>query len=154
LREPLFVPESRPVESLIVDMRAQRMEIAIVLDEYGGTAGLATLEDLVEEIVGEIQDEHESADQPFGRVGASDVLANGGTSVSQLAEALDLTLPSEEFESIGGFVFGRLGRLPQVGDTITEDGVIVRVLAMDRRRVAPVSLQLADTSPPVGANED
>ncbi len=154
MREPLFVPETRRVESLIREMRARRIQMAIVLDEYGGTAGLVTLEDLVEEIVGEIEDEHESGPLPYERIGPHEVLANGGASLAELADDLALELPVDLYDSIGGFVFGQLGRLPKVGDTVPFEGGHVKVLAMDKRRVARVSLRI---DPPVvepSANED
>ncbi len=154
MREPLFVPETRRVESLIREMRARRIQMAIVLDEYGGTAGLVTLEDLVEEIVGEIEDEHESGPLPYERIGPHEVLANGGASLAELADDLELELPVELYDSIGGFVFGQLGRLPKVGDTVPFSGGQVRVLAMDKRRVARVNLRIDPHDIEPSANED
>ncbi len=140
MREPLLVPESRFVESLIAEMRHRRIQMAIVLDEYGGTAGLVTLEDLVEEIVGEIQDEHESGAMPFERTGPESVQAAGAVALAELADFLDVELPVALYDSIGGFVFGELGRLPKVGDEVRFEGGTVRVLAMDGRRVARVNI--------------
>ncbi len=140
MREPVLVPESRFVESLIAEMRHRRIQMAIVLDEYGGTAGLVTLEDLVEEIVGEIQDEHETGPVPFERTGPADVQAAGAVALAELADFLDVELPVELYDSIGGFVFGELGRLPKVGDDVRFEGGNVRVLAMDGRRVARVNI--------------
>ncbi len=143
-REPLFVPQTRPVEELIADMRRQRIKMAIVLDEYGGTAGLVTLEDLVEEIVGEIQDEHEVDMVPFERISATEMHAAGGVAIASLSERLDAELPIEDYDTIGGFVFGSLGRLPHVGDVVTFDGGRIEVLAMDKRRVARVQIVVDD----------
>ena len=142
MREPLFVPESRRVESLIPEMRERRIKMAVVLDEFGGTAGLVTLEDLVEEIVGEIEDEHERGPLSFERLSPTEVIASGGASLEEIAEELHLDLPVETYDTIGGYVFGQLGRLPIVGDEVRFDGGRVRVLAMDRRRVARVGLTL------------
>jgi putative hemolysin len=122
----------------------------VVLDEFGGTAGLVTFEDLVEEIVGEIQDEHESGPLPYERIGPTEVLANGGASLADLANDLDVELPIDLYDTIGGFVFGQLGHLPKVGDEATFVGGRVRVLAMDKRRVARVSLQLDQALPGEG----
>lgn len=141
MREPLLIPETRPVESLIAEMRRQRIQMAVVLDEYGGTAGLVTLEDLVEEIVGEIQDEHEVEPIPFERVGPSEVQAAGSVALAELAEHLDVELPVETYDTIGGFVFGQLGRLPRVGDEVKFEGGRMRVLTMDKRRVARVRVR-------------
>jgi putative hemolysin len=142
MREPMLVPETKRVEALIPEMRARRIKMAVVLDEFGGTAGIVTFEDLVEEIVGEIQDEHESGPLPYERISPSEVLANGGASLAELANELDLELPVELYDTIGGYVFGQIGRLPKVGEEVVFIGGRVRVLAMDKRRVARVSLQL------------
>jgi putative hemolysin len=141
MREPMLVPETKRVEALIPEMRARRIKMAVVLDEFGGTAGIVTFEDLVEEIVGEIQDEHESGPLPYERISPSEVLANGGASLAELANDLDLELPVDLYDTIGGYVFGQLGRLPKVGEAVVFTGGLVRVLAMDKRRVARVSLQ-------------
>lgn len=147
MREPMLVPETKRVEALIPEMRARHIRMAVVLDEFGGTAGLVTFEDLVEEIVGEIQDEHERGPLPYERIGPSEVLANGGASLAELAHDLDLELPIDLYDTIGGFVFGQIGHLPKVGDEITFAGGRVRVLAMDKRRVARVALQLTAAAP-------
>lgn len=140
-REPLLVPESRFVESLIAEMRHKRIQMAVVLDEYGGTAGLVTLEDLVEEIVGEIEDEHETGPVPFERTSPSDVQAAGAVALAELADFFSVELPVSLYDSIGGFVFGELGRLPKVGDEVAFEGGVVRVLSMDGRRVARVNIR-------------
>ncbi len=146
MREPMLVPETKRVEALIPEMRARRVKMAVVLDEFGGTAGLVTFEDLVEEIVGEIQDEHESGPLPYERVSPSEVLANGGASLAEVVDELDLELPTDLYDTIGGYVFGQLGHLPKVGDEVAFPGGTVRVLAMDKRRVARVVLQLHEAA--------
>jgi putative hemolysin len=113
MREPMLVPETKRVEALIPEMRARRIKMAVVLDEFGGTAGIVTFEDLVEEIVGEIQDEHESGPLPYERISPSEVLANGGASLAELANELDLELPVELYDTIGGYVFGQIGHCPR-----------------------------------------
>jgi putative hemolysin len=147
MREPMLVPETKRVEALIPEMRARRIKMAVVLDEFGGTAGIVTFEDLVEEIVGEIQDEHESGPLPYERISPSEVLANGGASLAELANELDLELPVELYDTIGGYVFGQIGHLPKVGDGVTFLGGSVRVLAMDKRRVARVAIHLLPVQP-------
>jgi CBS domain containing-hemolysin-like protein len=112
--------------------------MAIVIDEYGGTAGLVTLEDLVEEIVGEIHDEHEADPVPVERIGPTELHASGQASLADVAGQLDVAMPLEDYDTIGGFVFGTLGRLPTVGDVVRFPDGRVEVLAMDKRRVARV----------------
>ena len=132
-----FAPASKPVEDLIPEMRQQRTKMAIVLDEFGGTAGLVTLEDLIEEIVGEIQDEHE-ADEPvdFQPLAAGRLRIWGGASLREATERLDFTPgEDEDFDTVGGLVFGRLNRIPSVGDEIELDSGRLRVTRMRGRRI-------------------
>jgi CBS domain containing-hemolysin-like protein len=136
VRPAVYAPDSKPVEDLIVEMRGSRAKMVIVLDEYGGTAGLATLEDLIEEIVGEIQDEHEEDEPPdFRDVGGGVTRIWGGVTLRDVNERLDLELPEDDFETIGGFVFGSLNRIPVTGDEVTVDGGRFRVVRMQGRRV-------------------
>ncbi|MFP4624441.1 MAG: hemolysin family protein [Gemmatimonadota bacterium] len=136
VRDPTFIPASKPVESQIQDMRQQRIKMAIVLDEYGGTAGLVTLEDLIEEIVGEIQDEHEAEPRPFEETADGETLFEGAVPIWEVNERLDLSLPEEDYDTVGGFVFGTLGRVPTVGDQVALPDGVLQVVAMDGRRVA------------------
>ncbi len=132
-----FAPASKPVEDLIPEMRQQRTKMAIVLDEFGGTAGLVTLEDLIEEIVGEIQDEHEW-DEPvdFQALAGGRLRVWGGASLREAAERLDFTPDEDEdFDTLGGFVFGRLNRVPSVGDEVDIGSGRLRVTRMRGRRV-------------------
>ncbi len=138
MREPTFMPATKPVEGALRLMRQHRIKMAIVLDEYGGTAGLVTLEDLIEEIVGEIQDEHEQEVPDFVDTPDGQSQINGSVAVTDVNERLDLSLPEEDYDSIGGFVFGSLGRMPVAGDEVAVDGGVLRVAAMDGRRVQRV----------------
>lgn len=140
LRPATFVPESKPVETLIREMRQRRLKMAIVLDEYGGTAGLVTLEDLIEEIVGEIQDEHEHELLPFEENLEGEVRINGTVPVSEVNERFDLQLPEDMYETVGGFVFGSLGRVAVVGDEVSVTGGVLRVVTMDGRRIERIAL--------------
>lgn len=138
MRPPHFVPETKPVEDLIREMRAKRINMAIVVDEFGGTSGLVTLEDLIEEIVGEIHDEHEEAAPDFvGRDGRT--LIAGLVPVWQVNERLGLHLDEEEYDTIGGYIFGGLGRMPQEGDLLEVEGGSFEVVAMSGRRVERVA---------------
>lgn len=135
LRNPYFVPESKPVEDLIREMRTARIKLAIVLDEFGGTAGLVTLEDLIEEIVGEIQDEHEAEPEDFEVISSSEVLVHGGAPLWAFNERFEMDLPDEDYDTVGGYVFGVLGRIPEPGDEVPLEGGFLRVVSMDGRRI-------------------
>ncbi|MEC9356041.1 MAG: hemolysin family protein [Gemmatimonadota bacterium] len=139
IRNVPFAPASKPVEDLIPEMRAERVKMAIVVDEFGGTAGLVTLEDLIEEIVGEIQDEHESDEPiPFQKKEDGSLQVWGGVSLRDAIARLGFTLmPDEEegYDTIGGLVFGRLNRLPLLGDTVKVDGGILQVAKVRGRRI-------------------
>jgi putative hemolysin len=147
LRDPLLVPESKRVEPLIRDMRRQRIKMAVVLDEFGGTAGLVTLEDLIEEIVGEIHDEHEPGVEPLEWMHDGELHVAGQHSLHDLEDQLELGLPIDEFDSVGGFVFGTLGRPARVGDTVAIPGITIKVLAVHKRRILRVALLLDEPRP-------
>lgn len=149
MREPQFVPESKLVEDLIREMRRQRIKMAIVLDEFGGTAGLVTLEDLIEEIVGEIQDEHEIEPLPFEEESEGEVRISGGVSLDEVNERFGLSLPYDVYDTVGGFVFGELGRIAEEGDEVTFPGGRLRVLRMDGRRIDRVAFTEEAVSPEV-----
>lgn len=140
IRPVPFKPVSKPVEDLIPEMRAQRAKMAIVIDEFGGTAGLVTLEDLLEEIVGEIQDEHEG-DEPtaFRELADGSVRVWGRTSLREAARHLGLDPTESEddhFDTVGGFVFGRLNRIPAVGDAVDVASGTLHVTKMSGRRIS------------------
>src|ERR687897_2469048 len=116
MRPPLFVPGTREVEDVLADMKRLKTHLAIVLDEYGGTAGLVTMEDLLEEIVGEILDEKDEPPEPEARESPDLVIVPGSTNIADLNERFGLAVPDEDYTTIGGYVFGVLGRLPGVGD--------------------------------------
>ena len=151
MREALFVPETVPVNTLLQRFRSRRQHIAIALDEYGGTAGLVTLEDLLEEIVGEVSDEFDEgpAIQPLPD---GSYMLDGLTSIEEVNEYFHLGLEDPNYDTIAGFILGRLGRLAQVGDTVTAGTVRLRVEALDGRRISRLSLcpaqTPADPSPP------
>lgn len=137
LRPARFAPASKPVEDLIVEMRRARVKMVMVVDEFGGIAGLATLEDLIEEIVGEIQDEHELDEPtPFQPLKGGVTRIWGGVSLREVNERFDLSLPEDDFDTVGGFVFGGLNRVPAAGDELPVEGGLFRVVKMDGRRIA------------------
>jgi putative hemolysin len=122
-------------------MRQQRIRMAIVLDEFGGTAGLVTLEDLIEEIIGEIQDEHEQEPLPFEEEMQGEVRIRGDVPLWEVNERFGLALPEELYDTIGGFVFGELGRIAEEGDEVGVTGGCFRVVAMDGRRIDRVAFR-------------
>jgi putative hemolysin len=133
MRPPKHVPENKRISELLREMQREKFSLAIVLDEYGGTAGLVTMEDLLEEIVGEIRDEHdEGEEESIRRISDSEAVVEAGTNIEDVNNALRIDLPHEEFETIGGYVVGLFGRLPHEGEEI-EAGGGVR-LRVDRTR--------------------
>lgn len=152
MREALFIPESKPVRELLREFQQKRVHIAVVLDEYGGTAGLVTIEDILEELVGDITDEYDTS-KPAELVQVDEHTAevDARMRVDELNDELDIELPDEEdFETIGGFVFSKLGRIPSVGEKVEHDNVTVRVIAADARRILRVRLEI---SPAEQANQ-
>jgi magnesium and cobalt exporter, CNNM family len=144
LRPAYFVPGTKLVSELLQELRKQKVHLAIVLDEYGGTHGLVTMEDLLEEIVGEIADEYDEPEPEFEPTPEGDVLIDGAVSLGEVNERFGLRLPEEEFDTLGGYVFGRLGRVPVVGDVASAPGIDgdmeLRVEETEERRVTVVRL--------------
>lgn len=143
LREPLYTYEYKKTSALMMDMRKTGANIVIVLDEYGITAGLITLEDMLEEIVGEIRDEFD-ADEDEGITKVSDLeyLIDGSTNLDDINDRIGLSLSSEEYESIGGLIMEKLGRLPVEGEIINFDNIVLTVKKMDHARIEKVYLKL------------
>ena len=140
LREPLFVPETMSVSNLLRRFRYDRQHIAIVLDEYGGTAGLVTLEDLLEEIVGEVSDPFDVVHPEFQKMPDGSMLIDGLTLIEDVNHALDLKLQEPSYDTIAGYVLGKLGHIAHLHDVVEGDGVRIRVEEMDKLRIARVSL--------------
>ena len=143
LREPLYTYEYKKTSALMMDMRKTGANIVIVLDEYGITAGLITLEDMLEEIVGEIRDEFD-ADEDEGITKVSDLeyMIDGSTNLDDINDRIGLSLSSEEYESIGGLIMEKLGRLPVEGEIINFDNIVLTVKKMDHARIEKVCLKL------------
>ncbi len=137
-REAVFVPESKKVAELLRDMQQAKTHIVIVVDEYGGVAGLATLEDLLEEIVGEISDEYDRDEPNVSVVGEDAISVTARLSIEELSELLDVELPHSEWDSVGGLVGGLLGRLASAGDIVRHDGIEFEVHKMKGRRISNV----------------
>ena len=142
MRPVHVVPGSREVEEVLADFKRLKEHMAVVLDEYGGTAGLVTMEDLLEEIVGEILDEYDEPEVLDAAEPGADVLIPGSTNLHELNERFGLEVPDDEYTTIGGYVFGALGRLPVVGDRVTASHAIFTVKSMEGRRVDVLAVDL------------
>ena len=145
IRPPLFVPESQRVDLLLRELRARNTHMAIVVNEHGETAGLVTIEDLLEEIVGEIEDEFDSPEFHIVPTGADTVDVDAGVLIAEVNEALDLNLSDESVDTIGGFVYNTLGRIPNPGDSVTVKGAALEVLATDTNRIMRVRVSKLDS---------
>jgi putative hemolysin len=147
MRPPFFVPESKPLRDLLQDFRLQKIHIGIVLDEYGGTAGLVTIEDVLEELVGEISDEHEAIEPAvFKRIDDSTAEVDARIHLDELNRLLGTRLPEEEgYDTLGGFVSTHLGRIPQAGTQFEHDGSLYIILEAEPQRVSRVRVQVLPT---------
>ena len=136
MRPPIFVPGTREVEDVLTDMKRLKVHLAVVLDEYGGTAGIVTMEDLLEEIVGDIFDEHDRPEQPAPVEGAK--LLEGTLPITEFNSEFHATIDDTDYTTIGGFLFGELGRLPRPGDRVPAGALVLEVAEMEGRRVKAV----------------
>ena len=141
LRTPVFVPESMSVDDLLHELQRRKVHLAIVLDEYGGTAGLVTIEDLIEEIVGEIQDEYDEEEPMIVRLSDDEARVDGRADVDDLSKLFDTDLSlddEDEYDTVGGLIYHRIGGVPRPGDQIKVDGLTITVETTDGRRVGKV----------------
>jgi putative hemolysin len=141
LRPPVLVPESMTIDNLLHELQRRKVHLAIVLDEYGGTAGMVTIEDLLEEIVGEIQDEYDVEEPMVVKLSDNEARVDGRADVDALKELFDIDLEledSDEYDTVGGLVFHRIGKVPAPGDKVTLDGLTITVESTDGRRVGKV----------------
>jgi putative hemolysin len=155
VRDVLVLPGTKRVLPAMSDMRREGSHLAVVVDEYGGTAGIVTLEDLVEELVGEIRDEYDTDELPSAAGAGGVVDVDGMLNLGDFAERTGVVLPDGPYETVAGFVVARLGRLPSIGDVVDYDGVRIEVLSLDGRRASrlrvhprPETIQ-AEPIPPV-----
>lgn len=135
IREPYFTFEFKKTTELFRELRAKRIPMAIVLDEYGGTAGIVTVEDLIEEIVGDIRDEYDDHEQDIEVVKEDEYIVEGSTRIDELNELIGVRIESEDFDTIGGFIVGEFGYIPEVHETIEYDGIKFVVEEVDRNRI-------------------
>ena len=146
-RETLYFPETLPVNQLLYQFRHNRQHIAIVLDEYGGTAGLVTLEDLLEEIVGEVSDQFDETVPEIQNQPDGSVLIDGLTLIDAVNQQLNLSLSDPHYDTIAGYFLGKLGHIPKIGDSIEAAGVRLQVKSMDGLRISQLKLMRTNTAP-------
>jgi CBS domain containing-hemolysin-like protein len=142
IMEAPIVPETKPLDDLLADLQRQRSSLAVVIDEYGRTAGIVTVEDIIEEVVGEIDDETDPLGGAVRRLANGDWFVRGHVAITDLVDyGLELPVDSDAYNSVGGFVFGELGRLPKRGDTITHNGYSIRVESVRENRIEAVRIR-------------
>jgi CBS domain containing-hemolysin-like protein len=144
VREVRFIPENKPVSRLMREMQAEKFHLAIVADEYGAVSGLVTLEDCLEELVGEIVDEYDDEQREVVHLPDGDLLVDGGVSVGDLNELLDLEIPDDDWDTVGGFIFGTLEHVPARGEAVERDGWRFTVTEMNGRRVTRVKVSVLE----------
>jgi CBS domain containing-hemolysin-like protein len=155
MRPAYFVPETKRADMLFKEMQERKVHLAVIVDEYGGTAGIVTIEDLVEEIVGDIKDEYDiNEEAEYIQLGEKEYIVDGSMNLDDLNEMMDIDLPTDEADSIGGYIYSQLGRVPDVGETIeeSEHHVSMRIEAVENRRIRKVHIIRID--PPADDEAD
>jgi len=140
MREPFYTYELKPTLELFATMKEKGISMAIVLDEYGGTAGLVTIEDFIEEIVGDISDEYDDIENEIEVVKEDEYIVDGSTRLDTVNEMLGIRLESEDFDSVGGYVMGILGRIPEEGDEVEQDNIRFKVESLDKNRIEKIRI--------------
>ena len=140
MRPAYYVPESKKVDELLRELQQSRVQMAVVVDEYGGTAGLVTIEDILEEIVGEIQDEFDAEDDPIQQVSDNEAVFNALVNVDDVSEWLDMKLEADDVDTLGGYVYSRLGKMPVSGDAFDVENVSFSVVSTVGRRIKKVRI--------------
>ena len=146
IRECLVVPENKPIEQILREFQTRKLQMAIVIDEWGSVEGLITIEDVLEEIVGEIQDEFDEGEAAIEPIGEGLFAVDGRIPITDVNEHFNLDLPHEDFETIGGYVLGSLGRPPEAGDSVEADGATLHVKSVDGQRVSMLTLRRGENS--------
>ncbi len=144
MRSVYFVPETKVINELLADMRKKHVHLAIVVDEYGGVAGMVTLEDIIEEIFGEIQDEYDAEENIYQVIGPDEYIFLGKIDIDDLNLILDSSLPNQEADTLGGLVYFRLGHVPQLGEELKFDNLLITVEQVDEHRINKLSIKKID----------
>jgi putative hemolysin len=148
LRPAAFTPESKKVSELFAEMQKRRIHMAIVIDEYGGMAGIVTIEDILEEIVGEIQDEYDQAEElEIQPAGEHEWLINARANLGDINDALHVHFPVDDADTLGGFIYAQLGKVPLPGDEVRHENVHLKVINVAGRRIGKVRVQVLVAEP-------
>jgi CBS domain containing-hemolysin-like protein len=145
LRPVLYVPESKTLEDLLTEFQEKRMQMAIVIDEYGGVSGLVTVEDLVEEIVGEIHDEFDRGEPEIREISDTEYSMDAGMDIDDLTETIGISFEGDGFDTIGGFVLHQLGKIPSAGDSVEYNGLSIEVVSTAGRRIKSLRIRKLDS---------
>lgn len=145
MRAPYFIPETKNIEDLLKDFRTKRVHMAIVIDEYGGTSGLITIEDLLEEIVGDIQDEYDKEEDWLIEEEKDIVLVDGRLNIVDLEEYFEIEIPRDKFDTVGGYLVNFCGHVPVVGEEVEDNGLLLTVVASDQRKIGKVRVRRTPT---------
>ena len=149
LRSTYYIPETKNIHLLLHELKEKKSHMAIVIDEYGGTSGLVTLEDLIEEIVGEIHDEHDIEEDPFVKLTGGDVLVDSRVDIEEFEEYFGIDIPEGQFETLGGFIFFLIKKIPVAGETLFYEDLKITIEAADERSIQKVRIQR--TGDPTGS---
>jgi len=141
LRKPYFIPETKNIHLLLHELKEQKLHMAIVIDEYGGTSGLVTLEDLIEEIVGEIRDEHDQEEEKFAELPDGYTLVDSRVEIEALEQHFGVAIPEGKYETLGGFILDTVKRIPMTGDVIQYDGLEMVIASADDRSIKKVRIR-------------
>lgn len=144
MRSPYFVPETKNIEDLLKDFRTLRVHMAIAIDEYGGTSGLITIEDLLEEIVGDIQDEYDLEEVWLRPQDDGSILVDGRLNVEEVEDHFDITIAREKFDTVGGYLFHLFGHVPQSGEQVRDGGLLLTVVESDDRKIGWVRVSRSE----------
>ncbi len=144
IRKPYFVPESKKLDGLLREFKRRKVHIAIVVDEYGGVSGIVCLEDIIEEIVGDIQDEFDDEKEDIVKIGENMYLCDARAEIEDINEAVGISLPEEPFETLGGFVFDLFGKIPVTYEKITYEGIDIIVQDIEGHKINSVKLIIHD----------
>ena len=155
-REPFFVPETKRINDLLNELRSKKSHLAVIVDEYGGTSGIVTIEDIIEEIIGDIRDEHDREEDEFLPQEDGSTLVNAWANLDDFEEMFDIKVPREGYDTVGGFIIHLLGKVPRKGEEIFFEGLKMKIQSADAKRVTRVRVirsSMAESNESNGASE-